>query len=401
MARTSGTVSDAEVGEAVTPDETAEVDREDEAAGAEFRTALHLLLIRLVGRIPDGAGAAGREALFADRAADLAGLLGLVVFHEGLPVLPDEEELIRALLEQFGSDASLITPELVGSLMPSALQLTVEGSPADAQVRQAIQADEDAVGLWACSAGPAYGSPWPSPVRCYVVEASSDEGAMRLDRRLHEPFATGDAGPRIFVIGPGGAQLPDVTMVLDVAPLIWAREPAVEIQLAPVFTELDEDGRPRGAEGPPLTEQERDVVLAYLDSAETILRASEPGADALDEERYAEVPLDLRSDGLWVWSDATGYYLTEHDVRPAAGLVQRAVELAGRPPALDAVAYHRVLEALGSPVEPEDTDASVEAGVEAARGAGQADQQPGKETAAKRASRRRAPSQGSKPRDKD
>ncbi len=324
------------------------------AADPELLSSLHLLLMRLVGRAPDGAVSAGRDALFGGRLDDLARLLGLVVFYGREPISPDEEELIRGLLMEFECDAAVLTPEVVGVLNPAAQEVTVGEFAGDAPVLSAAEASDDAVGLWACWSGPAFGSPWPGRVRCYVVEASSGEGALRLDRRMHEDLAADrradEPGSRFFVIGPDGAFTPDGAVVLEAAELIWARAPAEEIQMASVFAEVDAAGRPIGAEGDPLSEQDREAVLSYLLSAEVILRASEPGRDILDEESGAEVPLDLRSDGLWVWSDASAYYLAQHDVRPPQGLVGRALD-AGTATALDSVTYHRVLEALAGPMD--------------------------------------------------
>jgi hypothetical protein len=322
----------------------------------ESLASLHLLLIRLVGRIPDGAVAAGREALFDGRLDDLAKLLGLVVFYGHEPVSPDEEELIRSLLLEFQCDAVALTPQVVGVLQAAAQEMTVGEFDGDARVLALVKSNEDSVGLWACWSGPAFGSPWPDRVRCYVVEASSGEGALDLDRRLHEELAGSARGAdepdtRVFVIGPDGAFTPDAAVTLEAAELIWAKAPAEEIQMASVFAEIDEAGRPTGAEGEPLAGVDREAVLSYLLSAEVVLRASEPGQDILDEESGAEVPLDLRSDGFWVWSDASAYYLAEHDVRPPQGLVDRALDIGGTAASLDSVTYHRVLEALAGPAE--------------------------------------------------
>jgi hypothetical protein len=347
------------------PDTDAEL-----VADPESLASLHLLLIRLVGRVPDGAVAAGRQALFDGRLDDLAKLLGLVVFYGHEPVSPDEEELIRALLLEFQCDAAVLTPEVVGVLQAAAQEVTVGEFGGDARVLALVEADDESVGLWACWSGPAFGSPWPDRVRCYVVEASSGQGALDLDRRLHEELtgaarAADQPDSRVFVIGPDGAFTPDAAVILEAAELIWAKAAAEEIQMASVFAEVDEAGRPTGAEGEPLTGADREAVLAYLLSAEVVLRASEPGQDILDEESGAEVPLDLRSDGFWVWSDASAYYLAQHDVRPPQGLLDRALDIGGTAAGLDSVTYHRVLEALAGPVE---EDSPEEAQAEAADG---------------------------------
>jgi hypothetical protein len=53
--------------------------------------------------------------------------------------------------------------------------------------------------------------------------------------------------------------------------------------------------------------------------------------DRLSQRREAVVPLTVRTDGIWVWSEASGYYLREHGVLPSADLLSHLAEHRDRP----------------------------------------------------------------------
>ena len=62
-------------------------------------------------------------------------------------------------------------------------------------------------------------------------------------------------------------------------------------------------------------------VLDLLAGGVVLHRGRFLDADRLAPERGAVVPLTVRTDGSWVWSEATSYYLREHGVPPAGELV--------------------------------------------------------------------------------
>ncbi|GGP58967.1 TNT domain-containing protein [Saccharothrix coeruleofusca] len=90
---------------------------------------------------------------------------------------------------------------------------------------------------------------------------------------------------------------------------------------APVFDGADAQGRPVH-DRPPVHPQERDDVLAYLESAPVVLSARSFGQDALAPDAPADVPLTYHTDGTWVWSGAVAHYLRKHHVPPVPQLVQ-------------------------------------------------------------------------------
>ncbi|HKS45003.1 MAG TPA: ferredoxin [Amycolatopsis sp.] len=93
-----------------------------------------------------------------------------------------------------------------------------------------------------------------------------------------------------------------------------------ELRTPRVYDGLSESGRPvvnREA----LRPDERDRVLAYLETAPVVLAARTYDADAFDPGREPLVPLNFRTDGAWVWPGAVGYYLREHEVAPDPDLL--------------------------------------------------------------------------------
>jgi hypothetical protein len=280
---------------------------------------MHRWLLRLVGQVPDQALWAGRDALFAGRSVDLASRIGDLSRH-----LPDQDAELEA-------------------------DLFVDPGLDDRRAIGAVAGDPDAVGLWACWVGPPGAG---DRIRWYVAEVASAGRVLGLDRDLHELFRGEADRPRVAVIGPGGSNSSKVCEFLEVAPLIWAPEPQPGLSIAPIFAGLAEDGSVCGFPGGPLSTDERSQVLDYLMSAEVVLRAFSQGRDLVRDGVVSQVSIDIRSDGLWAWSDATAYYLDEHDLRPCQGLLDHVRSAGARAPALSTVAYQRVLAALEASDEP-------------------------------------------------
>jgi hypothetical protein len=87
-----------------------------------------------------------------------------------------------------------------------------------------------------------------------------------------------------------------------------------------VYDGLDASGRPL-IRRQPLVPAEIERVLAYLDGAPVILASRSNGIDAFAPDRTDAVPMNFRTDGMWAWPGAVGYYLREHGVPPDPDLV--------------------------------------------------------------------------------
>ncbi|OLF10135.1 ferredoxin [Actinophytocola xinjiangensis] len=91
------------------------------------------------------------------------------------------------------------------------------------------------------------------------------------------------------------------------------RQPRVYDGLAP-------DGRPL-VNRPVLLAAERDRILDYLGNAPVVLAARSYDVDAFAPDREPAVPLNFRTDGVWVWPGSVVHYLREHNVPPDPDLV--------------------------------------------------------------------------------
>ncbi|NYH78454.1 hypothetical protein FHR84_001779 [Actinopolyspora biskrensis] len=91
---------------------------------------------------------------------------------------------------------------------------------------------------------------------------------------------------------------------------------------ARVFDDADERGRPLVQSRPPLSPQESEPLLRYLESAPVVLPAESYGPDRLDPNRPEAVPDSWHSDGTWLWPGAVPYYLAQYGMPPQPELVQ-------------------------------------------------------------------------------
>jgi hypothetical protein len=71
--------------------------------------------------------------------------------------------------------------------------------------------------------------------------------------------------------------------------------------------------------------------------------------DVVDPGRGKVVPMTFRTDGGWVWSDATTYYLSTYRLQPDPQLVSHIQSLNYATSAVDGVAMHRAMAALRAP----------------------------------------------------
>src|SRR5262245_40200577 len=66
--------------------------------------------------------------------------------------------------------------------------------------------------------------------------------------------------------------------------------------------------------------QEREAIAAYLLAGTPILVTSATGVDQYVPGAGRPVPLAVRSDGVWAWSDAITYYLRRYGLMPEPDL---------------------------------------------------------------------------------
>ncbi|GLY73787.1 hypothetical protein [Actinoallomurus iriomotensis] len=96
-----------------------------------------------------------------------------------------------------------------------------------------------------------------------------------------------------------------------------------EFRLATVFDSVDPLTGPAFAPGRPRIEDEdeRTALAAYLNAGEPLVMTTTLMDDVLDAGRTSVVPMNFRTDGIWIWTDTVTYYLEEHRLAPEPGLL--------------------------------------------------------------------------------
>jgi len=131
-----------------------------------------------------------------------------------------------------------------------------------------------------------------------------------------------------------------VRRLLEQLSLRSAREP----RIARVYDGCT-DGRPWfDAEHPVIVDaHERELILGRLRAGGIILRAAGPLRDEINGQ-HRTVPADLRSDGVWIWSDAVSYYLDNHWIAPDPELMAHLAT--SKPAALTDDTWRRLYSAI-------------------------------------------------------
>jgi hypothetical protein len=108
----------------------------------------------------------------------------------------------------------------------------------------------------------------------------------------------------------------------------------VSLRVAAVFDAVDEAGRPFfSADRRRVVDAgERAGLVSYLESAPLVVRAGGFEVDPLDPGRGGVVPVGYRCDGVWVWQEASAFYLRERGVAPDEDFVTHIESVGFRVP---------------------------------------------------------------------
>jgi hypothetical protein len=91
-------------------------------------------------------------------------------------------------------------------------------------------------------------------------------------------------------------------------------------RVARIFDGATPNGRP-SVNRPPVPDEDRDLLLDYLDAAPLALPERGHDADRLSPDGRPTVPVAFHTDGMWVWPAAVNYYLRRYGVPPEPELV--------------------------------------------------------------------------------
>jgi len=98
--------------------------------------------------------------------------------------------------------------------------------------------------------------------------------------------------------------------------------------------------------GPRLSDQDRIRVAAYLSEAPMVAATFGFDPDPLDPARPEVVPLNLRTDGEWVWSESLAYFALRYGIAPEPDLLAHLARRDYRLPDVDEPALRRAADLL-------------------------------------------------------
>jgi hypothetical protein len=363
----------AEVGTAPADDPVAPEDGEAIAARAK---ACHEMLLRLAGTAPDDLLASSRGWLADGDLGSLARALTFWALSSEATLADSDADLLSQVLEANGMDASPLDSVSDDDFEPFvyyefAAELPAEpGNGAAAETsatatkasRRAEQAAVKAVaklpgviGLWRAWRLPGDRAPWPPPKRIFLIEVGTDADEIAVTREVQERLtAAREADPQVEVYQTG-YELPLYhELGRSYGALLWAAAEDPGIRLASVFDDVSpETGPSFRPDHPRLEQEEAAKVAAYMYSGAPLLVTMTRMDDIVDVSQAAVVPMDFRTDGTWIWSDASTYYLEEHQLEPDTGLLAHVRASDYEPPDVDGVAMYRALKVLQEPLDEE------------------------------------------------
>jgi hypothetical protein len=318
----------------------------------------HLLLLGLAGRLPDEAVARCRRLLAADQPDELADHLVSAALEHEVPLFDLEIDILADALATH-EDAEDLLAQLETTETGAALGCTFAAAPddrpdsrqPDEAVVAAIAGQAGAVGLWRSFRVPAGHPLMPRTVPVYVVETNEQADLIGVATALQDALEAAGLDDAQVEVYPTGFELPSYQRLARAnGELLWSRSPDPGVRIAVLFDEVHPTDGPRFHPNHPRADaQESPKLLGYLKDGEPLLMTTGRLDDVVDRDRGRVVPMSFRTDGAWVWSEATAYYLEAHGLQPDPALVKHIRAMGHVRPAVDGVDMHRAMATLRAP----------------------------------------------------
>jgi hypothetical protein len=341
------------------------------AEASARRDALHGMLLTLAGRLPDDLITQCRDQLADGAFGELAQAITFAVLSADLTVTTAEAQTLTALLAEAGGDESALGTVRIDDVDEQAWVFAAADSdeagpagppdegrrPGDELIEAAAHAlsvEPGAVGAWlAWRLAPA--SEHAPAKAVFLVEVGDDGDAAGAAARIQTRLtAAGEASPQVEVYYTGHPLPAYQRLVRTHGELTWAARPDPGLQVAPIFDDVDpESGPVFSPDHPRLDADEARRVAEYLSGGEAVLVTTARMDDVVDASRRYCVPMDFRTDGSWVWTEALAYYAREHQLEPDPLLLAQVRANDYTAPAVDGVGVHRALALLQEPPENE------------------------------------------------
>ncbi len=330
--------------------------------------ACHLMLLRLAGRVPDEMLTRCRYDLAAGRLAELAAEVAEEAYYADLPMPPDDIALLGELLSAAGHDVRVLDEiDLVEDEPRTPYWFTAEPPEEVAEPAVDLAGRMGWVAISVASQQSGVRSLWRAwripldadaafarPV--FLVEADAGENLPATTAALQAALTTaGDTHPQVEVVPVGGEAAAYQRVALGYAALQWARTPSAPLRLARLFDEVDPGTGPRFADDHPRIADPRETarILDYLAGGQALLLTTSRMPDVVLAQPAATVPLNFRTDGSFIWSDASAYYLQRHGFAPDPELLAHIRDGDYRPPPVDLATIQRAISFLQQPLDEE------------------------------------------------
>ncbi|GAA0389251.1 hypothetical protein GCM10009541_35400 [Micromonospora gifhornensis] len=338
-----------------------------EGAG-DLMLALHELLLRMAGQVPDAALTTARDHLAEQRLAEAAGAVVTTGVDHQIPITETDLQLLAALVPG-GRTAEwpvVVSPESItlppdlefaptiadsAGNTPLLLDLTADADPLDSADQAAVAAARGVPG------GDALWRAWrreptaqDRPVRVYLLLVAADPhdlpaACAQVQRALAD---SGVEHPQVEAFHHRSVLPRYHQLARSCSALLWAAADAHPVSVARVYDAYHPaTGGQFSADRPALSDgEEMQRVLDYLDGGTILLHTEARESDPFDEGAGLVVPLSFRTDGWWIWTDAVGYFLRTYALSPDDELLAHIRVRGYLLPESDPVAEHRALARL-------------------------------------------------------
>lgn len=305
------------------------------------RRAVHDVLLAFAGRLPDDELAVLRTCLADDDRDELVDVLSTASsLHHFAPAAGEIDVLRQAFPEvEFEGTPAENTP--VPTFEPGRHDETTR------RLERVVVAEATRSGgmlaLWRADR-------IESDERALVLFGEASPGCDVVELVADVQHAVAEAGyvPRIEIFTEGSTLPAYHEAALDVADLVWQEHARPGVRLVRAFDGVDPVTGPFFHRGhPELDGEQRIRVTEFLTGAPVVLRGPCRADDIVTSRLTNTVPVDFRSDGVWVWPDTIRYYLEKYGLAPEPDLVRHALA-AGPPTGLSRLDQHRVHAVLSA-----------------------------------------------------
>ncbi len=177
----------------------------------------------------------------------------------------------------------------------------------------------------------------------FIVEAAGGDlpelAAMLQDALI----GAGQINPQVEVCPVGARVTSYQRAARGYGTLLWASADR-PLRRVEVFDEIDPQTGPRfAADHPRLSDpQERARIVGYLRGAQPVLVTTK-ARDIVTAQPAPTVPLNVRTDGTFIWPEAAGYYLERYELAPDPDLLAAIRAHGYVAPPVDAVTAQRAV----------------------------------------------------------